>query len=220
MHFSSGVDRFKECGDPRKDFSTHAATYNTFNVRTPFDISKNAPSLPGLSHAGAARSRRRRMISAVEPDELHQTFNNVTTLFIRFRNTAEAQVPVRMTILLLGNSATHEHPKVQKWLARHPRWTFHFTPTSAFWSTPSKASSPNSRKDGALSVECSGRSPTFRLQSTGSSKKPTPIKETQTQCRPFPSRSPVTLRAPHPKGKRQIKHVVPCKVPSTAATAK
>ena len=32
------------------------------------DISKNAPSLQGLSHAGVARSRRRRMISAVKPD--------------------------------------------------------------------------------------------------------------------------------------------------------
>jgi hypothetical protein len=40
------------------------------------DISKNAPSLQGLSHAGVARSRRHRMISAVNP---HQTFNNVTT---------------------------------------------------------------------------------------------------------------------------------------------
>ena len=29
--------------------------------------------------------------------------------------------------------ATHKHPKVQRWLARHPRWTFHFTPTSASW---------------------------------------------------------------------------------------
>src|SRR3984893_8090338 len=36
---------------------------------TPSDISKNAPSLQGLSHAGVARSRRRRMISAVKPDE-------------------------------------------------------------------------------------------------------------------------------------------------------
>jgi hypothetical protein len=25
------------------------------------------------------------------------------------------------------------HPKVRQWLARHPRWTFHFTPTSASW---------------------------------------------------------------------------------------
>jgi transposase len=54
--------------------------------------------------------------------------------FIRFLNTAEAQVPVRMAIhAVVDNSATHKHPKVQKWLARHPRWTFHFTPTSASW---------------------------------------------------------------------------------------
>jgi transposase len=32
---------------------------------------------------------------------------------------------------LTGNYATHTHPKVRAWLARNPRWTFHFTPTSA-----------------------------------------------------------------------------------------
>src|SRR5947207_4522395 len=54
--------------------------------------------------------------------------------FIRFLNTAEAQVPVRMAIhAVVDNYATHKHPKVQKWLAGHPRWTFHFTPTSASW---------------------------------------------------------------------------------------
>src|SRR6201988_1391116 len=54
--------------------------------------------------------------------------------FIRFLNTAEAQVPVGMaTHAIVDNYATHKHPKVQKWLARHPRWTFHFTPTSASW---------------------------------------------------------------------------------------
>src|ERR1700737_2451166 len=41
---------------------------------TPSDISKNAPSLQGLSHAGVARSRRRRMISAVKPDEPASNF--------------------------------------------------------------------------------------------------------------------------------------------------
>src|ERR1700730_1264502 len=54
--------------------------------------------------------------------------------FVRFLNTAEAQVPVRMAIhAVVDNYATHKHPKGQKWLARHPRWTFHFTPTSASW---------------------------------------------------------------------------------------
>jgi hypothetical protein len=28
----------------------------------------------------------------------------------------------------------HKHPKVRAWLARHPRWTFHFTPTSCSWA--------------------------------------------------------------------------------------
>src|SRR3712207_868065 len=28
---------------------------------------------------------------------------------------------------------SHKHPKVLAWLERHPRWTFHFTPTSASW---------------------------------------------------------------------------------------
>ena len=33
----------------------------------------------------------------------------------------------------VDNYATHKHPKVRRWLARHPRSTFHFTPTSASW---------------------------------------------------------------------------------------
>jgi transposase len=54
--------------------------------------------------------------------------------FIRFLNTVEAQVPKRMAIhAIVDNYATHKHPKVREWLARHRRWTFHFTPTSASW---------------------------------------------------------------------------------------
>ena len=34
---------------------------------------------------------------------------------------------------ILDNYAAHKHPKVRAWLARHPRWTFHFTPTSCSW---------------------------------------------------------------------------------------
>ena len=54
--------------------------------------------------------------------------------FIRFLNAIEAQVPARKAIhAIVDNYATHKHPKVRQWLARHPRWTFHFTPTSASW---------------------------------------------------------------------------------------
>jgi transposase len=54
--------------------------------------------------------------------------------FIRFLNTIEVQVPRGKSVhAIVDNYTTHKHPKVRKWLAQHPRWTFHFTPTSASW---------------------------------------------------------------------------------------
>jgi transposase len=54
--------------------------------------------------------------------------------FIRFLNAIEAQVPAGKLIhAIVDNYATHKHPKVRAWLVSHPRWTFHFTPTSASW---------------------------------------------------------------------------------------
>ena len=54
--------------------------------------------------------------------------------FIRFLNTVEREVAADKSIhVVLDNYATYKHPKVLAWLARHPRWTFHFTPTSASW---------------------------------------------------------------------------------------
>jgi transposase len=54
--------------------------------------------------------------------------------FIRFLNAVERQVPAGKVIhVVLDNYAAHKHPNVRKWLARHPRWTFHFTPTSCSW---------------------------------------------------------------------------------------
>ena len=46
----------------------------------------------------------------------------------------EAKVPKGKDIhVVLDNYAAHKHPKVLAWLGRHPRFTFHFTPTSASW---------------------------------------------------------------------------------------
>ena len=54
--------------------------------------------------------------------------------FIRFLNAVEAAVPAGKVVhAILDNYATHKHPKVRAWLARHPRWTFHYTPTSGSW---------------------------------------------------------------------------------------
>ena len=54
--------------------------------------------------------------------------------FIRLLNAVEAAVPVGKVVhVILDNYATHKHPKVRAWLEKHPRWIFHFTPTSASW---------------------------------------------------------------------------------------
>ena len=54
--------------------------------------------------------------------------------FIRFLNAVERAVPAGKAIhAIADNYATHKHPKVRAWLARHRRWVFHFTPTSASW---------------------------------------------------------------------------------------
>ena len=90
--------------------------------------------------------------------------------FIRFLDTAEAQVPVRMAIhAVVTTTRPTNIPRYKNGWPGIPAGRFTSRLPLRPGSTPSKASSPNSR-DSASSVECSGRLPTFRLQSTGSSE--------------------------------------------------
>ena len=54
--------------------------------------------------------------------------------FIRFLNALERDIPAgKLVHAIMDNYAAHKTPEVRRWLARHPRWTFHFTPTSSSW---------------------------------------------------------------------------------------
>lgn len=54
--------------------------------------------------------------------------------WIRFLALIEEQTPAEKELhLIVDNYATHKHPKVQRWLEKHPRFHVHFTPTSASW---------------------------------------------------------------------------------------
>src|SRR5438445_11229944 len=54
-------------------------------------------------------------------------------------------VPRRLALhLVLDNSSTHKTPDVLAWLAAHPRFTLHFTPTSASWLNAVEDGSPSS----------------------------------------------------------------------------
>ena len=59
--------------------------------------------------------------------------------FIRLLNAVEAEVPAgKLVHAVVNNHATHKHPEALEWLARHPHWTFHFTPTSSSSGVPSR----------------------------------------------------------------------------------
>ena len=54
--------------------------------------------------------------------------------FLKFLRQMDRSVAPDLTLhVILDNYATHKHPAVQRWLVRHPRVHFHFTPTSASW---------------------------------------------------------------------------------------
>lgn len=54
--------------------------------------------------------------------------------FLKFLRRLDAEFPGDTSLhLILDNYGTHGHEKVQRWLARHPRFVLHFIPTSASW---------------------------------------------------------------------------------------
>ncbi|MGH9291841.1 MAG: IS630 family transposase [Acidimicrobiales bacterium] len=53
---------------------------------------------------------------------------------LRFLRHVEKETPNGLEIhMILDNYATHKHPNVKAWLAKHPRFHLHFTPTSSSW---------------------------------------------------------------------------------------
>src|SRR5437762_1173420 len=54
--------------------------------------------------------------------------------FRRFLNLIDNSVPAHLDVhVVLDNSSTHKTPSIQRWLIRHPRFSFHFTPTYSSW---------------------------------------------------------------------------------------
>jgi len=56
------------------------------------------------------------------------------TEFLKFLRTIDREVPKGLQVhLILDNYSTHKHENVGKWLAKHPRFHLHFTPTASSW---------------------------------------------------------------------------------------
>jgi transposase len=68
-----------------------------------------------------------RVIGQCYPRHRHQEF-------LKFLQRLDTEFPPGKDLhLILDNYGTHGHPRVQRWLKRHPRFVLHFIPTSSSW---------------------------------------------------------------------------------------
>ena len=68
-----------------------------------------------------------KLIADCQPHHRHQEW-------LKFLKKIDAETPPDLALhLIVDNYSTHKHPKVQRWLKRHPRFHMHFIPTSSSW---------------------------------------------------------------------------------------
>ena len=115
--------------------------------------------------------------------------------FIRFLTVIDARVPKKKTVhVIVDNYAAHKHPKVLEWIDKHPRFVFHFTPTSASWLNAVVGVFAKLTKS-VSSAACSDPSKNSKTPSTAPSTTPT-----QTQS-PLPGpRTPTKSSQPSNEG--------------------
>ena len=68
-----------------------------------------------------------KLIGTCMPRHRHQEW-------IKFLELIDQETPTALDLhLIADNYSTHKHPKVERWLKRHPRFHMHFIPTSSSW---------------------------------------------------------------------------------------
>jgi len=68
-----------------------------------------------------------RVVGQCLPRHRHQEF-------LKFLRTLDREFPEELDLhLIVDNYRTHKHDNVNAWLAKRPRFTLHFTPTSGSW---------------------------------------------------------------------------------------
>jgi transposase len=107
-------------------------------------LDRTAPTLPMLPGTPARathdyqRSGTSSLFAALEVatgkviGSLHARHRAVE--FKKFLQTLDREVPAELEVhLILDNYATHKTPQIKRWIAAHPRYVLHFTPTGASW---------------------------------------------------------------------------------------
>jgi transposase len=107
-------------------------------------LDRTAPVLPMLPGSPArashdyVRSGTSSLYAALDVDtgtvisSLHARHRAIE--FKKFLAKIDAEVPEHLGVhVVLDNASTHKTPAVKRWLAAHPRFVLHFTPTSSSW---------------------------------------------------------------------------------------
>lgn len=90
------------------------------------------PFRPGMPEDRSYDYRRNGTIDLFAA--LNTLDGTVITEFLRFLRTLDASVAADLAVhVILGNLGVHKHETVTRWLARHPRFQFHFVPTGSSW---------------------------------------------------------------------------------------
>src|SRR3954470_11700754 len=99
------------------------------------------PMLPGTperathddpGHGPSSRYAALDLASGKVIGRLHERHRAIE--FHKFLQAIDREVPAHLDVhLVLDNSSTHKTAKIKRWLARHPRFILHFTPTSSSW---------------------------------------------------------------------------------------
>ena len=99
------------------------------------------PMLPGVSQRATHDSKRAGTSSLYGAldlatgkviGRLHSRHRAIE--FKQFLQSIDREVPAELDVyVVLDNSSTHKTPAIEKWLAAHPRFVLHFTPTSSSW---------------------------------------------------------------------------------------
>ena len=99
------------------------------------------PMLPGVperathDYKRAGTSSLYAALNLASGEVIGRTHNRHRAIeFKKFLTTIDREVPSELDIhLVLDNSSTHKTPAIRRWLAAHPRFVVHFTPTSSSW---------------------------------------------------------------------------------------
>ncbi len=99
----------------------------TYNPNLPYvnSLGIQAPEIPPKDPAGPMR------IIVIGDSVAAQSLKQE---FLKFLRKIDRETPPALELhLIVDNYSTHKHEQVKKWLAKHPRFHFHFIPTSSSW---------------------------------------------------------------------------------------